>query len=436
MTRAIEPGEDRGACHGIVNDLIEFLISHTPSVAMSLVDSPAAFILRCDEVDDSKQMSILLGRQGINTFSSLAFAIGTPSQPPSDAAFDICPTCFHAAEHGSDREATTSSIRVSDICACAVEDVCFRRSKFNGSQTIPVPEKQARIADLKHRLNGVVLEGEKEPAYSLIDLCQTIYETGNIIWIHPSKCHKRESEVRASVKDPKQIVKVESQVLKIDNEIPAMEAEHGTELKLMWCLQRRGFALDMTGVVSWDIHEKWVDTLFRSYSSDVSQATRPVTLAQLIEADCEMWTLLAMEHHSVKPDAHGNKPLDGAISQMQHDPRIIVYLMPQPVGRQPVPDADPNKLKPPKPNKVRPGKRGRNAPNVPEELKDCHQQTANGKPICWAYNLASGCKATVGGKPPACNRGAHVCAFCRKVGHSYQQCRNAKGPGADGNPKN
>ena len=47
---------------------------------MSLVDSPAAFVLRCDEVDDSKQ--------GINTFSSLAFAIGTPSQPPSDTAFD------------------------------------------------------------------------------------------------------------------------------------------------------------------------------------------------------------------------------------------------------------------------------------------------------------------------------------------------------------
>ena len=112
---------------------------------------------------------------------------------------------------------------------------------------------------------------------------------------------------------------------------------------------------------------------------------------------------------------------------MQHDPRIIVLLMPQPAGRpasSSTADVDPDK----KPNpKKRPGKRARNAPNVPDELKDCHQQTINGKPICWAYNLASGCKATTGGKPPACSRGAHVCAFCRKVGHSYQQCRNAKG---------
>ena len=74
------------------------------------------------------------------------------------------------------------------------------------ARKLPVPEKQPRIADLKQRLNGVVLEGEKEPSYGLIDLCQTIYETGNIIWIHPSKCDKRDSEVRASVKDPKQIV--------------------------------------------------------------------------------------------------------------------------------------------------------------------------------------------------------------------------------------
>ena len=146
-----------------------------------------------------------------------------------------------------------------------------------------------------------------------------------------------------------------------------------------------------------------------------------------------MWTLLTKKHHSVKPDAHGNKPLDAAISRMQHDPRIIVHLMPQPVGEHPAPDADP-KVKPPKPPKVRPGKRGRNAPNVPEELKDCHQQTTNAKPICWAYNLASGCKSNVEGKPPSCSRGAHVCAFCRKVGRSYQQCRSAKGVGADGNP--
>ena len=67
-------------------------------------------------------------------------------------------------------------------------DACFLRRKHlmavSGGQSstarkLPVPEKQARIADLKHRLNGVLLEGEKEPSYGLLDLCQTIYETSS-----------------------------------------------------------------------------------------------------------------------------------------------------------------------------------------------------------------------------------------------------------------
>ena len=395
--------------------------------AMSLVDSIAAFTVRCDEIDDSRQMAMLLNRQGINTFSSMAFSIGTPNQPPTDAAFEqFAQRVFTLPSMGQTGKLRRLLFEAQTFVLAQLK-MAVSGDQSSTARKLPVPEKQARIADLKQRVNGVVLEGEKEPSYGLIDLCQTIYETGNIIWIHPSKCHKRDSEVRASVKDPKQIVKVESQMLKIDSEVVTHDAEHGTELKLMWCLQRRGFALDMTGVVSWEVHEKWVDSLFRAYASDVSQATRPVTLSQLIKADCELWTLLAREYHSVKPDAHGDKPLDAAITRMQHDPRIIVLLMPQPAGRaasSSTADVDPDK----KPNpKKRPGKRARNAPNVPEELKDCHQQTTNGKPICWAYNLASGCKATTGGKPPACSRGAHVCAFCRKVGHSYQQCRNAKG---------
>ena len=47
----------------------------------------------------------------------------------------------------------------------------------------------------------------------------------------------------------------------------------------------------------------------------------------------------------------------------------------------------PDKPDKPEPKKkFRPGKRGRTPPNVPAELKDAYQQTAKGKPICWANN--------------------------------------------------
>lgn len=135
----------------------------------------------------------------------------------------------------------------------------------------------------------------------------------------------------------------------------------------------------------------------------------------------------------MKPDAHGDKPLNAAIARMQHDPRIIVHLMPEPAGRQSNLDADPKK--PPKPL-TRPGKRARNNPNVPDELKDCHQQTTNGKRICWAYTIFQvvASRMQVGSLQLAVV--VHMfCAFRRKVGHSYQQCRGAKGAADGGNPK-
>lgn len=289
---------------------------------MALVDSTAAFQARCNEIDDTGQLALVLSRQGITSFSSMAFAIGTPNQPPTDAVFDACATRLFVAPSMGQVGKLRRLLFESQTYVLAQLKLAVTGDQTAGAKKLPLPEKQARLQDIKTRLNGIVLEGEKEPAHSLVDLCQTIFETGNIVWIHPSKCKKRDSEVRASVKDPKQILKVESQMIKLEQEVVTEAADHGTELKLMWCFQRRGLALDMTNFVSWGVHERWIDTLFRAYATDAAQATRSVSLAQLIKADCEMWTMLARECHSVKPDAHGAKPLDQIIERLQSDPRI------------------------------------------------------------------------------------------------------------------
>ena len=152
-------------------------------------------------MDDSKQLSILLNRQGINTFSSLAFAIGTPSQPPSDAAFDAFAQHVFTLPSMGQIGKLRRPLFEAQTYVLAQLKMSVSGDQSSMARKLPVPEKQARLADLKHRLNGVVLEGEEEPAYSLIDLCQTIYETGNIIWIHPSKCHKREGVSEGSQAD-------------------------------------------------------------------------------------------------------------------------------------------------------------------------------------------------------------------------------------------
>ena len=44
-------------------------------------------------------------------------------------------------------------------------------------------------------------------------------------------------------------------------------------------------------------------------------------------------------------------------------------------------------------------------------------------PVCWAYNLKTGCKNATSGKPSRCVKGFHVCANCHKAGHSVVVCR-------------
>lgn len=172
-----------------------------------------------------------------------------------------------------------------------------------------------------------------------------------------------------------------------------------------------------------------MDSLFRADASATPSSFQRVSLIQLIRADCELWTILAREHFTVKPNAHGDKPLDQAIEKLRSDPRVVMHLMAL-LGRS-LPAEKPsssasaaNRVQPKK--KFRLGKQGRTAPAVPEELKNLYQRTTNGKPICWAFNLSSGCQQQTGGNPPSCSRGAHVCAFCRKPGHGYQTCRFAK----------
>ena len=189
----------------------------------------------------------------------------------------------------------------------------------------------------------------------------------------------------------------------------------------------------MCDILSWTVSQKWLSTMFASYSMDPPPGFGKISLQQLIAADKAMWTILAREISVVKPDNAGKRPLDEAVERLMYDPRVTMYMLALP-SKGPAPSAPtkatgsttPSTTIQPK-KKARPGKRNRAAPSPPDELKSCYQQTVDGKPICWAYNLQNGCSLDATGQPPRCRKGAHICAYCRKVGHSFQNCKAAPG---------
>ena len=157
---------------------------------MGLVDSEAASGQRLAEVvtDANARQSVLAGN--IRSFSMLAFASGTPQNPPSDEAFrtfadGILPVGYNMATYSGLRRLhfEAATLVVAQLKQKVTGD------GEEGKQKLPISEKQARLAEQKRRLLGVEIEGALQPSYTVIDAVNGMIETSSVLWIPPTKLH-------------------------------------------------------------------------------------------------------------------------------------------------------------------------------------------------------------------------------------------------------
>ena len=120
---------------------------------MTLVDSVAAFDARCNEIDDSGQLAVVLTRQGINTFSSMAFAMGTPNQPPTEVVFQAFATRLFVAPSMGQIGKLRRILFEAQTYVLAHLKLAVAGDQTAGSKKLPLPAKQARLADLKGHMH-------------------------------------------------------------------------------------------------------------------------------------------------------------------------------------------------------------------------------------------------------------------------------------------
>ena len=392
---------------------------------MSLVESNAAFTQRCTEIDLTGNFGTLLQGQNIRTLSSMAFALGTPQTPPTDAQFNTLALAVFGAGYTLGQTAMIRRLHF-EATTLMIASVKQRvdgetADKAEGVKRIPVAEKRFRQEQQERRLTGISMTGEIEPSHQLLDLTTNILESGSIVWIAPSRCTKRSDEVQLSIKERPSSVQIENHQLKVSQVPDEFKADFGSEIKLQWCWQRRGLAMDQCRLLSWEVHDAWIHQLFRTFSQQAPPGFQQVRTEQLIRADRELWTLLAQDTKgTLKPDAAGVIPLDAQVRRFSQDPRITMFLLPTTAAAKTADkEAAPKKTAAPlqaaakNANKKR---KTRAEKGCPEELKKFQLRCEHG-PVCWAYNLKTGCK------PSRCNKGYHVCANCHKPGHSVVVCR-------------
>ena len=395
---------------------------------MSLVESKAAFEQRCDEITTDGSLKTAFANAGVDSFSKLAFSVGTPQSPPTEQQFDAFARLVFGAGVTVGETANLKRVHFEAttlIIASLKERVTSEDAESITIKKIPPAEKRARQENQERRLSGVCIQGELAPSHQLLDLANHIYESGAIVWVAPSKCTKRDDEVQLALKSRSPTVQIENSQLKVSMSQSEFAADSGSELKFQWCLQRRGIAYDQCYLLSWAVHEQLVATLLGCLSRTPPPGFQNVKLEQLVRADREIWTILARETKgSLKASAAGVLPLDARVTALLSDPRITMMLLPLPASHKAANDkqTDPNVKKQGDQENPKKKRKTRAEKSCPEELKKYDMKLDNGR-ICWSYNLKDGCSAKTSGKPARCSRGIHVCANCKKPGHSVLVCR-------------
>ena len=282
---------------------------------------------------------------------------------------------------------------------------------------LPMPERTARALEQQQRLSGVTISGELQPSYNLIDKCNTIYETGALVWLAPSVCSKRDAEVSLGVNEKSPVVQLERDSLKLAAPSQKIPVDLSSTLCLQWAWQRRGIALDQCSLLTWQLHEEYIHRLLNFLTAPVPAGWNQVQAEQLIRADKELWTILAREvPPPFKTLADGAKPLDAPFRRMIFDQRIQVWLSPVMSARgsasgsgsagEVTAEDIPTPAVPAPPKKPKLRKKAKKL--MPDAFKKC-PRFAKG-PTCWAFN-GEGCSAEtkiVDGLP-RCAKGFHTC---------------------------
>ena len=86
------------------------------------------------------------------------------------------------------------------------------------------------------------------------------------------------------------------------------DVDTNTELRLLFAFQRRGLAFEIVNLMSWNVYQTWTDKLMSSLVSEAPKNFHQISLTQILRADREIFSLLAVEHKgNIRAAAAGNR---------------------------------------------------------------------------------------------------------------------------------
>ena len=404
---------------------------------MALLDSKAQFSARAREIGLSTPCTNSLQAHGIDSLSSMAFAVGTTPGECSPQDFQQFLLDKNITLEGSDEFLLKRLIfEAQTLFMTAIQSQVLSAGLPGGSDStskkLPPVERQARILEQKQRLVGVIIQGETEPSFELIDLAYAMIESKSIKFIPPHRCTKRDTELLENTNKDKEILTIEQgRLTSKKSSLPNTSTSDA--LKLSNCFLRRALALDLAQVTSFDQINKYHQLLLAQLSVKAPIGYTAATLQQIIQADKFFWAKLSEKVGiEVSPQT-----VDKFIQEIMVGPEFSLHLLPRPevpsasAPSKPITSTSYGKnVDRPRPDRDGPykgksskgkGKGKGKSPSVsmPLPLRGLNPRTRDGKPKCFDFNLSHGCP-----NKDACTKGDHSCMSwsCGDAKHSFQSC--------------
>ena len=130
---------------------------------VSIIDSEAQFDMRLDQVNVPSALQLALENSGVKMISTLTFAFGQPGQPISNDDFS---TWVRQLDPGATVGGVAALKRLlfgsqTQLLAALREQVTNPDPAM--ARKVPQAKRESRMANLRTRLSGILIEGHGEP---------------------------------------------------------------------------------------------------------------------------------------------------------------------------------------------------------------------------------------------------------------------------------
>jgi hypothetical protein len=409
---------------------------------MSSLDSVAVFAKRVEELKLGPYLNEFT-TLGWDSMGSFAFSCAFSPGQADDSSFlsEVVVPLLKDPAHVLKPQLRRLFFEAYTLAALDVQRRASPTDDMEKPKKLPAPERLSRLRVLKARLKGLVIAEELEPSDALIDKFNAQKEDGNLRFVPWSELTRRDDEIKY-VKKNKAFETDSSGRLKVGEEHIEEPADTATDLKLKSALQRRGIAMEVAQLLSFEVHDKYVSWLFRQLARKPFTGFHQVSIQQIHELDAEVFLKLAEQtREGLDLNIDGTYRLDALLLNAMADPQVTMLAMPRqrPMGQASSDlkrsfsevqggDSGPNfpsakgqgktakgqgsgKGQGKSQGKTHRGKRSKDTPMVPLAFKDAKGTMCTaykGKRVCFAYNL-QGCNLPVG-PTGECIKGLHVCA--------------------------